>query len=251
MPRQCTFCPDQADSREDIYPVWLLEKIGNVGPFLHKMVGVPDTEIDTPIRKAKVVCANCNQGWMSSLESETKPIMSPLIADLSVSLSEHDQNALARWTAKTAMMFDAASRRRTELCYQRSSGERLRTHKEVPRLTAIWLGRFFRHELFTRAGRAWFTINEVPKAAHGCITTFIFGHLVIQSMTVNAGPEYTEENFPSIRAANGPWNTTLVQIWPNTGTVNWPPAQFFVSTGPHSIGRLINRWAPMNRWLIG
>jgi hypothetical protein len=250
MPRQCTFCANPARSREDIYPVWLLEKIGNVGPFLHKMVGVPDVEMDTPVRKAKVVCGGCNNGWMSNLEIETKPIMSPLIADLSISLSERDQNALARWTVKTAMMFDAASRRRSELCYAQVLCERLRTHKEVPRLTAIWLGRFFRHELFSRAGLGWFTINEVARAAHGCITTFIFGNLVIQSMTIHAGAEYTEENFPRIRAIDGLWSSTLVQIWPNTGIVNWPPAEFFVSRGSHSIGRLINRWLPMNKWLV-
>jgi hypothetical protein len=250
MARQCTFCSNQARSREDVYPKWLLQKIGNVGPILHRMVGVPHTELSSPVIKAKVVCEQCNNGWMSDLENETKLIMSPLVADLAVTISEGEQKVLARWTVKTAMMLDAACRRGRELCHAQASRERLRTHKEVPRLTAIWLGRFFRHELFSRGGRGWFTINEIPKAAYACITTFIFGHLVIQSMTIHAGAEYTEENFPRIRASDGPWNATLVQIWPNTGAVNWPPAQFFVSRGSHSIGRLINRWLPMNRWLI-
>lgn len=229
--------------------MWLREKIGNIGPFLHQMAGVPDTEINTPVRKAKVVCQDCNNGWMSDLENETKPILSPMVADLALHLTEHDQNVLTRWTVKTAMMLDASSRRKGESCHAQALRERLRTHKEVPRLTAIWLGRFFRHELYSRAGRGWFTVNEIPKAAHGCVTTFIFGYLVIQSMTIHAGAEYTEENFPRIRAAFGPWDRTLVQIWPNTGIVNWPPAEFFVSTGPNAIGRLVNRWFPLNRML--
>jgi hypothetical protein len=240
--RQCTFCPNQAKSREDIYPVWLQQKIGNVGPILHRIIRVPSAELHSPVVKAKTVCPDCNQGWMSTLEGETKPIISPVISDLSIALTSRDQNVLARWIVKTSMMLDSASRRGRESCYSRASRERLRTHNEVPRLTAIWLGRFFRHELFSRAAHVWFTINEIPKAAHGCVTTFILGYLVIQSVTIYAGPEYTEENFPRVKCAPGPWNETLVQIWPNSGVVNWPPPHFFVGAGSHAIGLFVNRW---------
>lgn len=242
MARQCTFCPNQAKSREDIYPVWLSESIGKVGPILHRIIRVPNAELQSPVVKAKTVCSDCNNGWMSNLEGETKRIMSPLISDLSVILSPHDQNVLARWTVKTSMMFDSASRRGRESCYSRASRERLRTHSEVPRLTAIWLGRFFRHELFSRAAHVWFTINEVPKAAQGCVTTLILGHLVIQTLTVYAGPEYTEQNFPHVRCAPGPWNETLVQIWPSQGMANWPPPHSFVGMGSHAIGAFVHRF---------
>lgn len=46
----------------------------------------------------KVVCADCNNGWMSRLEESVRPILTRLMADeAGVSLSDEDAARLRRW----------------------------------------------------------------------------------------------------------------------------------------------------------
>jgi hypothetical protein len=53
------------------------------------------------------VCKECNEGWLSRLETEAAPVLKPLIAgDRQVVLSVPDQLVILRWTMKTGLMFD-------------------------------------------------------------------------------------------------------------------------------------------------
>jgi hypothetical protein len=63
-----------------------------------------------PDFKAKVACADCNNGWMSDLEKAAKRRVPPLVHGLPSSLSRVDCAVLARWAAKTALMFQASER---------------------------------------------------------------------------------------------------------------------------------------------
>lgn len=57
------------------------------------------------------VCASCNGGWMSQLESETKPVWLALFADQPQrdTLDEREVHSLALWSFKTALVLNAAS----------------------------------------------------------------------------------------------------------------------------------------------
>jgi hypothetical protein len=54
---------------------------------------------------SKHFCKACNSGWMSVLEEQAKPIITPLLAALAVQLDASDQHVLARWSIKTADCF--------------------------------------------------------------------------------------------------------------------------------------------------
>ncbi|MFE4197260.1 hypothetical protein ACFRJ9_15455 [Paenarthrobacter sp. NPDC056912] len=56
--------------------------------------------------EVRVVCSECNEGWMSTLESSVSPYLAPLIAGAVVELSQADFTTLAKWAVKTAMMFE-------------------------------------------------------------------------------------------------------------------------------------------------
>jgi hypothetical protein len=60
------------------------------------------------------VCQRCNNGWMRKLESETKPIMVPLIHGKRTTLTVANQTLLARWLIKTASAYDLAAKRARE-----------------------------------------------------------------------------------------------------------------------------------------
>src|SRR5258708_3740942 len=64
---------------------------------------------DAPELRIKVrrVCSSCNNGWMSDLESEAEPLLSPLIFSPNTYglFSATESRTLAFWISKTMLMF--------------------------------------------------------------------------------------------------------------------------------------------------
>lgn len=54
----------------------------------------------------RAVCARCNNGWMSALECEAKPVLLPLVQGIRpvTSLTSNEKLLIARWSFKTAFM---------------------------------------------------------------------------------------------------------------------------------------------------
>lgn len=53
-----------------------------------------------------VVCANCNNRWMSVLESSVRPFLEPLIKGQSVAMTTDRQRLLAQWLAMKTFVLD-------------------------------------------------------------------------------------------------------------------------------------------------
>jgi len=105
----------------------------------------------------------------------------------------------------------------------------------------IWLGRFCQKSLGLFGTNIWLTIDDVPTAAHGHVVTIIVGHLVIQSLTLHADPKHANANI-DIGAKYGPWDKSLITIWPTSRKVNWPPRLSFTNKGSIPIATLMDRW---------
>jgi hypothetical protein len=58
--------------------------------------------------KVKDVCAKCNSGWLSRLESEARPIILRLLEETALprNLTSTEQETLARWAYKTALVVE-------------------------------------------------------------------------------------------------------------------------------------------------
>jgi hypothetical protein len=125
--KACLFCghimhPSRSKGRgkseEHIIPQWLMDHLGiRDMPITSLRHDVPSGTITNkrwhPVGNfvAGKVCADCNNGWMSDLEVQAKPILIRLIADphqLSY-LPEHERHTVARWTLKTAGVLNRAS----------------------------------------------------------------------------------------------------------------------------------------------
>lgn len=86
----CIFCGQPAGNREHIVGKWLLNDL-NLYSIKTKLGFGNQTktgEMDEIVEPCQLggcvtdeVCASCNNGWMSGLESEVKPLLSPLLAD--------------------------------------------------------------------------------------------------------------------------------------------------------------------------
>ena len=117
--KKCLFCSNRADSLEHVLPQWLLRCVS------------PDTEGAFPVQaakyvegqgnsdersfislnfKARIVCVQCNTGWMSDLESEVDQILKPLTGKqfpvlAAAYFDELRKHAplISRWLTKTAL----------------------------------------------------------------------------------------------------------------------------------------------------
>ena len=118
--RTCIFCDTELSgkkSREHIFPSWLQERWGLSDDGLlqthfseHGEV-LSDRHHNLGSHLYGGVCAPCNNGWMSQLETDAQPILISLAEGIET-LSELDSKQsliLARWACRTAYMLHAAS----------------------------------------------------------------------------------------------------------------------------------------------
>jgi hypothetical protein len=101
---------------EHILPKWLASEIKQPNVNLKHFVHDEEKAEDTVIRShglntftTKQVCGTCNNGWMSRLETESKPlILSLMHLNSSVlMLTDEERRTLSRWATKTAFMIAA------------------------------------------------------------------------------------------------------------------------------------------------
>jgi hypothetical protein len=117
---RCVFCGrEETLSGEDAWPRWLRKVVpyGHAKGYVQRFsreAGTGRLYGATPVRrqkaatrKVRVVCKrNCNNGWMSDLEGDAQPILTPLIRGETATLDEAEQQLVAFWSIKTAMMLE-------------------------------------------------------------------------------------------------------------------------------------------------
>ncbi len=59
-----------------------------------------------PELPVKWLCATCNNGWMSMLENEAKPILESILDEKLKDIDAASQSTLACWAVKTAMVLE-------------------------------------------------------------------------------------------------------------------------------------------------
>jgi len=242
--RRCLFCDSKADSREHIIPRWILEKLEwGRGPFVISFDNQTPIKLGSPERKAKVVCGDCNQGWMHELEDAAKPILSPLMFDISVPLDLLQQYTIVKWAVKTAIVHDGAARHRP-LHYERETCLSFRLRSAIPPRTTVWIARCGSSHAIAGVVTdiAHMVDNDVRVGARSCIMTIAIGYLAIQVLTVVPIPEYRHAPI-TFNPKVGPWDRTLTRIWPAAaGSITWPPHTTFTLQGDLSIYQLFDRW---------
>ncbi len=240
--RQCLFCGKPADSKEHLWSDWILKSLKSRNPIVQKVGKAPPSNPFTGAVTVRCVCTECNNGWMSRLEARIKPLVGSLMQDISAPLDAEQQKDVSLWALKTAMVVEATKSRDIARCYQHADCEQLRLNSSVPPRTKIWLGRFSGSGLLATGTDIWLNVSEVPKAAHGCVTTIIVGHLAIQVLTTHIPAKYDNETI-NVSCKMGPWNELLIDVWSLADSVMWPPARSFTNDGgPLSFIALRDRW---------
>ena len=171
-----------------------------------------------------MVCATCNNGWLSALEGAAKPILTPLIRGESRRLPNDDQALIVTWTCKTALVSLLLSSDEARLGgYGVPPSEYTALYEQRDRVEPLpfsqyWIGSYAGN----RGASIWVTpfVIEVidagspPDLPSGYAITLALGRLLVQ------GVRFTE---PALQVELTT-DRGLLDIWPTTGTFPWPTA---------------------------
>ena len=241
MPTPCIFCDNNSGSREHFWPKWIHERYA-FGPLKMERRGRATVVIPDPELKVKTVCGVCNNGWMSTLESENIPIIGEMVEDRPITLNANQQKLVAAWSMKTAMVGDSMKGRNApNKFYTRDECRGMRESRTIPPLTLMWIGRTDGMHLWNMGTD--FTLNDAEgnRLATVIAATIVAGHFVTQVVTVHMNQQ--GKVLTDLPCKVGGWADKLIQIWPTQQSiVHWPPQKTFTNGGSDGIAYLADRW---------
>jgi len=188
---ECAFCShDGKMSAEHITSEWMSELFpgqitarradGSEGKYREWRPGSLDF-------KAKVVCEQCNNTWMSNIEGiHAKPTLTPLITGkLEIPIGLSEANSMALFSFKTAVVLDHARRLPQSPFFDRSSRHAFRETQAIPQNVQMWLCGYAGN----RGSGHFRTLYHEPNFPTAdnwqmYVCTFAIGHMAIQVVAV-------------------------------------------------------------------
>lgn len=122
-PKTCIFCGNRGSiSKEHFWPEWLAPHLAPAHPNSHvtefrsaegKQPPRLERRSERPgavnTKKIRVVCATCNTGWMSALESKVKPVFLALLEGSNTTLSSQGAANVALWVTVKSIVGEHAT----------------------------------------------------------------------------------------------------------------------------------------------
>lgn len=167
-----------------------------------------------PERRARIVCHDCNHGWMSQLEKKCAPILTPMILGRSQDLIPADQEAVSLWATKTAMVCQFVQRDRRFIPDEHYH-DLFTSRRPRPNASIYLAHQYPDSSRLVRYDTGGFTWSQMP----GYVVTLALGELVIQVFNHDRIAHQGYGLQPSD-------DTYLRRIWPKAdATLAWPPVR--------------------------
>jgi hypothetical protein len=219
----CIFCGKPADSKEDLFPRWVLRKVGSPEPLVRQLGNAPREITENQEVRLPCACELCNNRWMSGMEMTVQKFMSPMIEDCPRFLSRQNQQNLVEWAVKCAMCNDTVGSHTR--FFTEAECHTFKQKRTIPDRTQVFVARFTeRHGLDSHG--ADFTLvepNTRRLMARGHVYNMVAGHLVLQVLSWRMESQHVDKKV-RMKAADGPWDKLTIRIWPiGKKPVNWPP----------------------------
>lgn len=238
--RKCIFCEGEPVTREHLWPQWLAEVVPadaaiECSHTWQRGTSEPTEFAQRPFQlTVRAVCENCNGGWMSAIENETKHLASGMIQGRARVLHKEGQRTLAVWAALKAMMFACTA---PELPLRRGLFSRmLEDPGEPPPRTYVWVARADGENPAFWSASGLVAGEEEASGAYPplYISTLSVNHLVVQALFNNGEEDLALMHGGDIAAG-------MQQIWPiENGTVT-------AASGPSFTNRGLRRVASVGR----
>jgi hypothetical protein len=210
----CLFCDNNADSLGHVWPKWIHDR-KDFGPVKSTREDGQDRIIHNPEVTVRSVCEKCNNGWMSQLEGANIALVGNMFNDISVTMDRSQQELIAAWFMKTAMITISTRRSSNNRFYTKPECVGMAAKRKIPANTRIWLGRIeTSHIMISGTDFGRFTSADMVMVAKDSIVTFSVGHLVGQVKTSHITLGFEDKVVPDGPPRGGDWGNDLIQIWP-------------------------------------
>lgn len=222
MARTCVFCEaDGPLEREHIVPQWVARLLPDLGKGMHRRTGMGAKPVEwydeAYKRTAKVVCRDCNGGWMSDQEKAIAPILSPILLGEARTFKPPQARRIAKW-AFTRALIGAA---RVPNMPREPYTQLRETGRPRPR-TKVWFGGFATGPSQVYSTVVPLKLGSAPvhgEGPNGYMVTFSVGHTLFHVFGNESG-RASPHGFK--RKIGRAWT----QIWPVWDAVPWPPELF-------------------------
>jgi hypothetical protein len=147
-PKTCIFCQTGKPTKEHVWGRWLKGRFPRNVVNYRKLVAtrrLTHSEHETKIRggdprslSVRCACESCNNGWMSRLQEEAAPIVTPMAMGKSCVLDALSQLSVATWATMAAMTAEYSHPQNVAI--SQNDRASLRSLRHPPQSCRIWIG---------------------------------------------------------------------------------------------------------------
>jgi hypothetical protein len=215
--RGCAFCGKSGVTlyKEHCFPDWLRKEYGK-GQMRHALETVEGRKEweSAPFQfQTRCTCHSCQHGWMARLEERAKPFLRSMIEGYGRTLYDEGREAVATWATKTAMAFEGTDPYKS---IPKKHWRHIAANHSPPRNTQVWLGALDGPSVTTAVAYHWHNGLEA-EGTNLYVATLSVGHMAV--VVVGIGAED-----PMARELAGWPSEALIEVWPASTPINWPPA---------------------------
>jgi hypothetical protein len=242
MARICIFCGATGTTKEHAWPEWISSIVQRRGGIRQTSERWGERFAEWTDDRASLtvnrVCAACNNGWMSQLEGNVKPILSPLIRGQRRTLWTDHQRLIAAWAIKMAMVFEFTGPPKDPY-FTQDERAALRAGT-LPENSFVMLARYVGRKYLGRANDRQITALDRSESEFlAYVSTFAIGQLVLQSVSHRNPLARLDES--ALDAGD-----EGVIVHPTTAIRWWPPTAAFNDEGLEALGA-IDKHLPRGR----
>lgn len=239
--RECFFCPNPADSKERLWPQWIVHAIQPKKPSRGRLGSLLDSRVLDYEPRFKWLCSSCNRGWISNLESTSRWLIEPLMRDIGRYLDVETQRTIARWSIKTVIALQSLAIRGSKAGFTESDRVSVRLGLAFPSHVGIWLARCADPGLAVSMGLMETRDEKLLVCYDGCVTTLTLGYLVIHVLNLHSRSGQVDA-FVSVNSRSGPWKDGIIPIHAPREAIFWPPSVSFSAAGKFPLSALASRF---------
>ena len=179
----------------------------------------------------RMVCANCNGGWMARLESATKTLFTAMTGTNPLVLEQPAQQTLAAWALKTAIVLDHAQGRPWQPSAMSDERQYLAAAGVPSAHVLVWLAACFDGP--PAHARLWGTSLTLKTAGAEVVNAPVFG------VTLSLGPACFQVLYSSVPEMPEAFaleeRPALALIWPYRDEFDWGSRNDFANHDFHEL----------------
>ena len=235
---KCIFCGGGNLSKEHFWPEWaspLLPKYPINEHVEQHLTHTEKTKLALPpkiktsqghvwTKKIRVVCARCNNSWMSDLENDSKPILIKLIQSVPHTIPIDASRTLARWIALKIMVGE--HNHPNDVVTSSEDRVKFKCAGDIPENFRIWIAkcgvRGWQTAYLRHAATMGLSLVDPPTRCKNIQSvTFGIGDLLVHVL-------HTTVLELDIKVEK----LGLVPLHPTTAPIAWPPMKLYLLSMP-------------------